>query len=215
MVSAENDPRRAGTIWMLDLDDSIPAITPRVATTFRRVSRDLVPALVSTLGRDTSAEILHRFQTGRRCYTAWVGDQLASYGWVSFDEEHIGELNLRIRLLPGEAYLWDCATVPALRRNHLYSALLAYMLGELHAAGVCRAWIGADMANKPSQQGIARAGFQHVADLVMARVLTLRQVWVQGQPGVPDHIVAEARRAFLNDRDKVWINAASSARSTL
>ena len=89
------------------------------------------------------------------------------------------------------------------------------MLGELHTAGVCRAWIGADMGNKPSQQGIARAGFQHVADLVMARVLTLRQVWVQGQPGVPDHIVAEARRAFLNDRDKVWINAASSARSTL
>jgi len=215
MVSAENDPRRAGTIWMLDLDEPVPVITPLVAAIFRRAGPDLVPALVSTMGRDASVELFERFETGRRCYTAWVGDQLASYGWVSFDEERIGELNLRIRLLPGEAYIWDCATIPAFRRNHLYSGLLAYMLGELHAEGFCRAWIGADMDNKPSQQGIARAGFQHVADLGMARVLTLRQVWVQGRPGVPDHIVAEARRAFLNDRDKIWITAASSARSTL
>ena len=51
---------------------------------------------------------------------------------------------------------------------------------------------------------------QIVADLVMARVLTLRQVWVQGQPGIPDHIVAEAQRAFLNDRGKIWKNVASS-----
>jgi hypothetical protein len=88
------------------------------------------------------------------------------------------------------------------------------MIAELRAEGYCRAWIGADMDNEPSQRGIARAGFHHVADLVMARVLTLRQVWVQGQPGVPEHIVAEARRAFLNDRDKVWKTAASSVGKT-
>ena len=210
MVSAENDPRRAGTIWMLNLDEPAPLIQPLIPSALRRASPDALPAFVSTMGRDASAELLTRFMTGRRCYTAWVGDQLVSYGWVSFDEEHIGELNLRIRLLPGEVYIWDCATVPAFRRNHLYSALLSYMIAELRAEGFCRAWIGADMDNEPSQRGIARAGFHHVADLVMARVLTLRQVWVQGQPGIPDHIVAEARRAFLNDRDKIWKTAASS-----
>jgi hypothetical protein len=209
MVSAENDPRRAGTIWTLNLDEPVPVTTPGVAASFRRVGPDLLPALVSTLGRDASAEILRRFETGRRCYTAWVGDQLVSYGWVSFDEEHIGELNLRIRLLPGEAYIWDCATVPVFRQNHLYSALLGYMIGELRTEGFCRAWIGADLDNKPSQQGIARAGFHYVGDLVVARVLAIRQVWVQGGPGVPDSILAEARRAFLNDRDKIWKTAAS------
>src|SRR5512147_2724351 len=99
MVTAENDPRRAGTIWALNLDEPVPAVSPRVRTMFRRVGPDLVPTLVSTMGRDASAELLRRFETGRRCYTAWVGNQLASYAWVSFDEEHIGELNLRIRLL--------------------------------------------------------------------------------------------------------------------
>jgi ribosomal protein S18 acetylase RimI-like enzyme len=210
MVSAENDPRRAGTIWMLNLDESVPVVQPLMSATFRRVDSDLLPALSSTMRGDDSAKLRTRFETGRRCYTAWVGDQLASYGWVSLDEEHIGELNLRIRLLPGEVYIWDCGTIPAFRRNHLYSALLSHMIAELRAEGFCRAWIGTDMDNKPSQQGIARAGFHYVADLVMARVLTLRQVWVQGQPGIPDHIVAEAQRAFLNDRDKIWKNVASS-----
>ena len=207
-VTAEKDPRRAGTIWALNLDEPVPAVSPRVAATFRRVGPDLVPTLVSTMGRDASAELLRRFETGRRCYTAWVGNQLASYAWVSFDEEHIGELNLRIRLLPGEVYIWDCATVPVFRRNGLYSALLGHVIRELHAEIFCRAWIGADMDNKPSQQGIARAGFHHVADLVVARILAMRQVWVQARPDMPDYIVAEARRAFLNDRDKIWKSAA-------
>ncbi len=211
MVSAENDPRRAGTIWMLNLDEPALVVQPSMPTTWRRAGPDLLPALISTTGRDNRVEFLNRFESGRRCYMAWVGDELASYGWVSFDEEHIGELNLRIKLLPGEAYIWDCATIPAFRRNHLYSALLSYIIAELRAEDFCRAWIGADMDNQPSQRGIARAGFHHVADLVMARVLTLRQVWVQGQPGIPDHIVAEARRAFLNDRDKIWKSVASSA----
>ena len=213
MVSAENDPRRAGTIWTLNLDERTPAITPRIPAAFCRVGPDLMPALASMVGDDACAEIPKRFESGRRCYTAWVGDRLASYGWVSFDEEYIGELNLRIKLLPGEAYIWDCATIPELRRNRLYSALLDYIIGELQAEGFCRVWIGADLDNKPSQQGIARAGFHYVADLVVARVLAMRQVWVQGQPGVPEHIVAEARRAFLNDRDRIWLTAASSTHS--
>jgi hypothetical protein len=64
------------------------------------------------------------------------------------------------------------------------------------------------------KQGIARAGFQNVADLVVARVRAMRQVWVQGQPGVPDAVVAEARRAFLNDREAVWRSAATRGTQT-
>ena len=211
MVSAENDPRRAGTIWVLNLDQPVPAVIPLIPATFRRVGPELLPALTSTVSGVSSEELLKRFETGRRCYTAWVEDRVAAYGWVSLNDEHIGELNLRINLLPGEVYVWDCATAPELRRNHLYSALLSYIIGELRGEGFCRAWIGADMDNIPSQRGIARAGFLHVADLVVARVLAMRQVWAQGQPGVPESIVAEARRVFLNDRDKIWKALASSS----
>jgi ribosomal protein S18 acetylase RimI-like enzyme len=156
-------------------------------------------------------EILLRFETGRRCYAAWVEGQLAAYGWVSFDEEFIGELSLCLRLLPGEAYIWDCATLPAFRRRRLYSALLVHILGVLQAEPLCRVWIGADLDNEASQRGIARAGFRAVADLVMARASARRLVWVQGRTGVPAGLIAEARRAFLDDRDQVWLAAQSPA----
>lgn len=207
MVSADNDPRRAGVIWTLNLDEPTPPITPRIPATFRLAGLESVSALAEGMGPDAPAEILKRFETGRRCYAAWIADKLAAYGWVSFNEEHIGELNLRLTLLPGEAYVWDCVTLPAFRRNYLYSALLAYILGELRSEGLCRVWIGADLDNVASQRGIARAGFRPVAELLIARVMTLRSVWVQGRPDVPESLVAEARRAFLNNRDKVWLAA--------
>ncbi len=138
--------------------------------------------------------------------------RVAAYGWVSLEEEDIGELNLRIKLLRGEAYIWNCVTLPSFREQLLYSALLIYILGQLHAQNICRVWIGADLDNVISQRGIARAGFHHVADLLIERVLALRQVWVTGLPGVPEAIVAEARRAFLNDRDKVWSRAIAPLR---
>jgi ribosomal protein S18 acetylase RimI-like enzyme len=208
MATPENDPRRAGVIWALNLDEPLAVIIPLTRAIFRRVGPESVPALAEAMGGDASGEILKRFESGRRCYTAWVADKLAAYGWVSFNEEHIGELNLRLTLLPGEAYIWDCATLPAYRQNYLYSALLVYILEELRTEGLCRVWIGADVENVASQRGIARAGFRLVADLLIARVLALRSVWMQGRPDVPDDLVAEARRAFLNSHDRVWQAAA-------
>jgi GNAT superfamily N-acetyltransferase len=204
MVSAEHEPRRAGTIWTLNLDEPVPVVLPLIPAAFRRAGTDLLPALLAVMDGVSSAGLLKRFENGRRCYVAQVEDQIAAYGWVSLDDEYIGELNLRIKLLPGEVYIWDCATIAVFRRRHLYSALLGHILEELRAEGLCRAWIGADFENRPSQQGMARAGFHHVADLVVDRDLAMRHVWVQGLSGVPEPIVAEARRAFLNDQDEIW-----------
>jgi GNAT superfamily N-acetyltransferase len=211
MVSAENDPRRAGTIWALDLDEPVQPAAARVAASFRRLGTNATPASSAVLDREALAEFNRRLASGRRCYAAWVGGQLASYGWVSFGEEHVGELNLRLRMLPGEAYIWDCVTLPAFRRNGLYSALLGYISAQLRQEGLRRIWIGADLDNLPSQHGIARAGFCHVADLLIERVLAMRLAWVQGRPGVPASLVAEARRVFLDNRDRVWLDALSSA----
>ena len=215
MVSVENDPRRAGTIWAFDFDSdqSIPLIKPCIDATFCRVESESMNELAAVMGANSSTQILERFESGRRCYVAQVEAQIAAYGWVSFDEELIGELSLRLRLLPGEAYIWDCATLPAFQRNYLYSVLLTYILGDLQSERLQRVWIGADLNNVASQRGIARAGFRYIADLVVARVLALRQVWVQGRPDVPESLVAEARRAFLNNRDKVWLNAQTFATS--
>jgi hypothetical protein len=195
---------------MVDLDETRTEVLPRVHAEFRRMDLDSLSALGASFGDVTIAEFSKRLSGGRHCYAAWVSGQPAAYGWVSFHEEHIGELNLRVRLLAGEAYIWDCVTLLAYREKYLYSALLSYILDELRAEHYCRAWIGADLENVVSQKGMARAGFHHIADLAIRRVLTIRQAWVLGLPGVPESIVAEARRVFLNDRDKVWLNSVSA-----
>ena len=117
MVSAENDPRRHGTIWMLNLDEEPALVMPRLHVDFRRLTLDLAPALAASPASLTLTEITKRLENGRQCYAAWVDGQVVAYGWVSLEEESIGELNLRIKLLPGEAYIWDCATSPAFREK--------------------------------------------------------------------------------------------------
>jgi ribosomal protein S18 acetylase RimI-like enzyme len=211
MVSADNDPRRAGTIWALDLGERISPLTARIPAAFQRLGFGSLPALSANLGGEAAEEFGRRIAAGKRIYAAWVAGELAVYGWVSFGEEFVGELNLRLHLLPGEAYIWDCVTLPAFRRNGLYSALLSYIAAQLRQEGLRRVWIGTDQDNLPSQRGIARAGFRHVADLLIERVLAMRLAWVQGRPGVPMPLVAEARRVFLDNRDQVWLEAISAS----
>ena len=153
------------------------------------------PTLGTALGGDTSAEVRLRFETGRHCYAAWVAGELAAYGWVSFDEEFIGELGLRLKLLPGETYIWDCVTLPAYRRNPVQRPVGLYA-DELRA--------GPFAGSGSAQITIISLAAWHRARRISPgcgygnrRVLPLRQMWVQGRPGVPESLVMEARRVFL------------------
>ncbi len=210
MIPSEIDPRRPGTLWVRNLDWPLPEnIAPRVPAVFRRSSPDELESLVQVMHAENPTIIRQRFASGRRCYVAQVDRELAAFGWVSFDEEEIGEMRLRIHLMPGEAYIWDCGTAAAYRRLRLYSALLVAIGDQLRAEGLCRVWIGADWDNVPSQRGIALAGFQPVADLVVTRVVAMRLVWVRGRAGVPEAVVSDARRALLGNRDQAWVAALS------
>ncbi len=210
LAASLHGPLRVGTIWVQDLQEPSPSITPLIPARFCPAEPDFAHALAAgmspTSPSSAQREIDRRFTAGRRCYTAWAGERLAAYGWVSFCEEAIGEHNLRIQLRPCEAYVWDCFTLPEFRQKRLYSALLVYILSELRAGGgsvaipaICRAWIGADFDNTPSQRGIDRAGFLRVADLLVWRLPALRLIWAQAYPGVPRDLLAEARRVFLGE----------------
>jgi GNAT superfamily N-acetyltransferase len=213
MASGKGDRRRSGTIWVRDLDEPLPALSPLLDASFGRASPEDAPRFVDAMGENRQQDVLTRLERGCECYATWVDGKLGAYGWVSFHHEYVGELNLRVRLLPDEAYVWDCFTLPPFRQQGLYSSLLSFILHRLRDAGIRRAWIGADLDNIPSQRGIARAGFHIVADTIIARTLAMRLVWVQGRPGVPETLVTEARRVFLDDRDSVWQRVPLSSRN--
>ncbi|MEP7356537.1 MAG: GNAT family N-acetyltransferase, partial [Anaerolineales bacterium] len=200
----------SGRMWVLDLAALPPVVYARLPAAIRRVDPGEIASLAQAMGAELSVAA-SRLQTGRRAYAAWVEGQVAAYGWVSFEDEDIGEQQLRLRLLAGEAYVWDCATRPGFQRQGLYSALLSHIVRDLHGDGLVRVWIGADLQNTASHGGIERAGFTPVADLLVGAGADRHSRWLRGLPGVPAGLVAAARWALLGEREA---EAASSLSGT-
>ena len=214
MHSADTGARPQGTFWMLDLGQPLP-VGPvlQIQVAFTRVGPDVALELAQAMDLDDEAAVLQRFDNGRHCYVGRIEGKLATYGWVTFDEEDIGELGLSIRLKAGEAYIWNCATLPAYRGQRLYPALLTYIVSELHHQGLHRIWIGTDADNLPSQSGIVLAGFQPISDVVISRVLTMRRIWLRGRPGISEQLIMDTRQEVLGGREEVWLAANSGALS--
>jgi len=195
--STETGAQPQGTLWMLDLDQPLP-VGPvlRVPAVFVRAGLEVAQELAQAMDLDDPFVVMQRFASGKHCYIARIEGALATYGWVTFDEECIGELGLNFRLKAREAYIWNCATLPAYRGLRLYPALLAYILRELQSQGLRRVWIGADTDNLASQSGMVLAGFQPIADLFITQDSTTRSIWTRGRPGVPEQLVTNVRQAL-------------------
>ncbi len=195
--SAETDTQPQGTLWMLDLEQPLPAgPVLRIPAVFMRAGPEVAEELAQVMELDDPSIVLQRFAGGRHCYIARIAGKLVTYGWVTFDEESIGELGLSIRLKAGEAYIWNCATLPAYRGQRLYPALLAHILRDLQRQGLCRVWIGADTDNRASQIGMALAGFQPIADFFITDGSATQRAWACGRPGVPEQLVMDVRQAL-------------------
>jgi hypothetical protein len=203
-------PQHVGTLWLLDLSElSLIGPIPRIEAHFQRVGTEAAPLLTEAMGLERAEEVFKRFDAGKHCYIGDVDGVLATYGWVTFDREMIGELGLHIRLSPGEAYIWDCATLPEYRGLRLYPSLLWYIVGDLLAQGLKRIWIGADADNLPSQVGMRLCGFHPIADFVQDYALALHSYWIRGHSGASEQLVEDARRALLGGRHKAWLAALS------
>jgi GNAT superfamily N-acetyltransferase len=202
--SSETGVQHLGILWMLRLDKPLPGSPqPRIPVTFSCAGLGEAAELASAMGLDNPDTVLQRFHRGSRCYIVRADARIVAYGWVSFGEEEIGELALHIRLNQGEAYIWDCGTLPAYRGKRLYPALLGYMLCELKNAGFRRVWIGTDADNLPSQVGVALVGCQPVLDVV--RDSSSHGLVSRRRPGVPIEDAVDAHYAMFGNRDVTQI----------
>ncbi|WP_052888774.1 GNAT family N-acetyltransferase [Thermogemmatispora carboxidivorans] len=182
--------QHTGTFWAFDLDRPIMTGLPaRLPAIFLRAGPERAEELAAAMQVASPAVVVERFARGCQCYVAYLegGKTLASYGWISFNHEEIGELELTIRLRPGRAYIWDCATLPPYRGRRLYPALLVSIARVLQEQGLRRLWIGADASNYASRRGIEVAGFQAVADVTcIAGPEQQKRYLLRPWPGVPE-----------------------------
>lgn len=206
--AAEADAQPRITLWVYDFDKPLSLNPiPRIPVIFERVGLAIERELAQAMCLEDAALIAQRFARGRHCYVGRIADELVAYGWVTFDEEEIGEVNLTIRLKAGEAYIWHCATLPAYRGQRLYPALLTYIVGELRRLGLRRAWIGTDNNNPPSQVGAMLAGFLPIGDVIIARGAAARRVWLRARPAVSAQLIADARFALFGEYEETAYQA--------
>ena len=192
-----------GTFWALETNHGLPPICPaRVEVAFEEVGSADLDDLALAMNLPTSEPIQRRLQGNRRCFNLRIAGQIAAYGWVTRGVECVGELERQFHLHDDEAYIWDCGTVPAWRRQRCYSALLSCLIYRLHREGIPRIWIGASRQNQPSILGIANAGFQQVVDLTYRRFYRLTLLWFREAPTALPPLVSAAYRILLNEHER-------------
>jgi GNAT superfamily N-acetyltransferase len=197
-----------GTLWALETAEQLPAPVPaRVPVTFAEARQADLAELSAAMGLATTEKLQKRLQglgqNRRRCFLIREsGGTIAAYGWVTHGVECVGELERTFHLRRDEAYLWDFVTLPAWRGQRLYSALLSYIIYQLHREGVPLTWIGAGRPNRPSVRGIAKAGFRHVVDCNYYRLYRLSLLWMKKPLAAADPLVAEAYRILAGEHER-------------
>lgn len=83
-----------------------------------------------------------RLERGVRAFGAFREGELAGYGWLTAGPEWIGELGAEIHPGPGEAYVWNCVTLPEQRRLGVFRSLLLAIRERARSEGLERLWIG-------------------------------------------------------------------------
>jgi GNAT superfamily N-acetyltransferase len=140
--------------------------------------------------------LAERLARGCRCFGAWLGPDVVAYGWLSTRAEWIGELELEIEPGRGEAYVWNCVTLPAHRQKGMFRALLLSIAAEAKKEGLVRLWIGSIGA--VGEKAVAGAGFLPMLRIDVLRLPWLRRLTVRAVEGADPGSVAAARRALAN-----------------
>ncbi|MDR3575315.1 MAG: GNAT family N-acetyltransferase [Anaerolineaceae bacterium] len=195
-----------GSFWSLDLlpEANLPApIFPNLPAVLTEVGRDSAEPLARAMGLSDKQPVLQRL-AGRRCFTAQVGPTVAAYCWVSTVHECIGEMEHELRLPPGEAYIWDCATRPEFRGQRLYGSLLSHITGQLRCEGLQRIWIGASLDNHPSLRAFARAGFQQRFIASYLRLFNLACLVLAKSPAALPNSIAALKEMLASPQEHTW-----------
>lgn len=210
-----------GILWTAELNEMHASpFGARIPASFGRVHEGMVPQLLrATRQMDPIAPeaIWRRFEMGSQCFVARVDGSIVAYGWLTRGPEWIGEFERQLLIPEDEAYIWDCATLPAFRRQRFFSALLGHIVDQLKQEGVQRLWIISVRVVPALARGLEAAGFQPLVSLSYLRIIDRHLLLATPQKGVTARQLASARHLLKRDSEKAYgrLLAGNSSRPTL
>jgi GNAT superfamily N-acetyltransferase len=139
-------------------------------TTLKRVSslsiqKEVDVATLAALMKLDEQNIERRFQEGNEAWVVrWEGTPV-SFGWLSRGRVRIGELSKEIDVPKANVYLWNFRTLEPYRGRGYYAQLLSTILVKEEKIGK-RVWVISAPENQSSYNGIVKAGFQPIGDIM-------------------------------------------------
>lgn len=141
---------------------------------------------------DEGDRVAGRFARGCRAFAVTDAGDLVAYGWLSTGPEWVGELSVTITPVPGEAYIWNCLTLPEHRRRGHYHALLDGIVAQSRREGLSRLWIGS--VEDPAEKANTDTGFVPVASVTIRRFGGLRLLRARPVAGAGARLATTARQ---------------------
>jgi GNAT superfamily N-acetyltransferase len=208
MATKDHWKFQRGTLWSVELKDlDLRLVEANLPVEFSQIEKDSLPWLLATVEQmDPIAPeaLARRFETGRRCFVARVEGLVAAYGWVTLGPEFVGEFERELQVREGEAYVWDCATLPKYRRQRLFSALLSSLTGQLRQEGLNRIWIIGLTVAREINFGVAAAGFRSMMHLTYLRLIDRRVLALYPHQGVAASQIASTRRLLQMEGERAF-----------
>ncbi len=129
------------------------------------IQQEFDAATLASLMKLEEQTIEMRFKEGNEAWVVRLEDKPVSFGWLTRERARIGELSKEIEIPKGNAYLWNFRTLEPYRGRGYYVQLLNKILSAEEKISD-RIWVISAPENQSSYNGIIKAGFKPVGDIM-------------------------------------------------
>ncbi|MPZ68143.1 MAG: GNAT family N-acetyltransferase [Actinobacteria bacterium] len=138
------------------------------------------------IGTDSAATFRARLSDATRCWLVLHEGKIAHATWTTTATAWTREVGRYFKPPPGDGYIYESFTSPAVRGRGIYPLALKHILARLGAEGIARMWVGVEADNEPSIRAITKAGFE------VAFEISYRRRFGRLTLGIPEGPLAEA-----------------------
>lgn len=127
---------------------------------FRAARAEDGPLYARGIGTDSAATFAARLTDATRCWLVLHEGRIAHATWTTTAAAWTREVGRFFCPPPGDGYIYESFTSPAVRGRGIYPLALRHILARLGAEGITRMWVGVEADNEPSIRAITKAGFE-------------------------------------------------------
>lgn len=158
-------------IYECSLEIPIEEIEPKIKVTIRTAVEDDLDKLKGIVNERKMKLFRERFKKNRICFIALHQENIAYFGWISFDDEYESIFQIRVKVKDKEAYWFDCHTILGYRDNGLHSAITTKALIYLKDKGIKKVLTHVMKNNIYSRKAFRKVGF------IEKRMVTLIKIF--------------------------------------